>query len=187
MKNHFIGLLIFSFIISVSAFVAFWFAPLPQIAPVVSFDAPRYEGHGGCRRHRPREFSGDVATVKITQAVFDGQTGKLVTDFAVHRADSRMENVNIVLHFFVKDGLRTKYLTSQNIWIEPVFDEDGDGTLRYSLFNKLFNSAADYENLYVIPEIGYRNAAAKGGAPVFDAEKAVSVTNGKFSYDFAVE
>ena len=185
MKNHFIGLLIFSFIISASAMVAFWLAPLPQIAPVETFEktAPRFEGYGGCKRKRRKPRDAGNASVKILQANLSEFTHKLTTNFDIRRADGETETVGINLNFYIKDGSQTKFLKRETVWLSPAFGSNDEATHQLLSSFEWLNRIGDKENLYIIPEIV--NGFESNQIPTeFDANQATAVTIEKYAYKY---
>ncbi|MEZ5347023.1 MAG: hypothetical protein R2681_15855 [Pyrinomonadaceae bacterium] len=123
MTKHIAGILLFSFIVGISAVVAGLFYVAPQKTNYFSsYSDGEYCKRKKKRRHRhrkprkPRLENVGPANFMVTDAVFDKNTGYLTTYHYVKDVQSLPERKAFVYHFFVKDEAGTQYLRSERVW-----------------------------------------------------------------------
>lgn len=160
MKKHFTGIALFIFIIGISGFVASLFVkiPKPEVFEVQD-TVPVYQSKKRCSK----KYRNNEQPTTIAYAVFNEKTKQLYTTFEFYRGHNH-EREMIDLHFFVKDGNKTRFLTTEKVIAEKV---DWESVSQTSSFDWL-PDIASRENLYVIAE-------CEGKSPVFDENKAMAV------------
>lgn len=183
MNKHIIGLIIFSFIVGMSAIIASFFVPMPQMPKIDSVSVSEsndyvYRGSTSCkkkkRKPRPKDYS-EMASAKVSQAVFDLNKKQLDTQFTIERADDSTETVKVALHFFVNDRFTVQHIKTEFVTLTPNFDMgDKAMTTKISSFRWL-NNLESRENLYVIAEVVTDSYNHKNYAPVFDSYEATAV------------
>lgn len=176
MDKHFIGIFLFTTIVTVSGVVAFVFGDLPKIeAPRLS-QPPVYESKTRCNKMKYRSSYKTDATVKIYQAVLNEDTGVLNTNLIVKRTDKTTESVYVALHFFIKDGHDTRYLNTETLLVVPDFNYDKDSVAHpvLSSFDWLEN-VESHGNLYVVAEKTNYREYPKTLEPVFNESNATAV------------
>jgi hypothetical protein len=183
MNKHIVGLIIFSFIVGISAIIASFFVQMPQIPTLdqvrVSGENPYiYRGHKSCgkkkRKPRPRDYS-ELASAKVSQAVFDLDKKQLDTEFTIERTNDSTETVNVALHFFVNDRYGVQSIATEFITLNPNFDiGDKAVTTKISSF-KWLNNLESRENLYVMPEVVTNEYNYTNYPPTFDSSEATAV------------
>lgn len=182
MNKHIIGLIVFSFIVGMSAIVAAFFVrmpPIPEVAPVKVSESNEYvyRGRTSCKKkkRKPRPKSSDLASAKVSQAVFDLNKKYLNTEFIIERATDSTENINVALHFFVNDSFGAQHIATEFVTLTPNFDiGDKAMTSKLSSFNWLSNLESR-ENLYVMAEVVDTNYSYEKLPPVFDSYEATAV------------
>ena len=181
MNKHIIGLIIFSFIVGMSAIIASFFIPMPQMPKIDSVSVSEsneyiYRGSTSCkkRKPRPKDYS-HLASAKVSQAVFDLNKKQLDTQFTIERADASTETVKVALHFFVNDRFTVQHIKTEFITLAPNFDiGDKAMTTKISSFRWLTHLES-HENLYVMSEVVTDSDNYKKSAPVFDSFEASAV------------
>lgn len=183
MNKHIIGLIIFSFIVGMSAIIAALFVPMPQMPKLDSVKVSEsndyiYRGNTYCkkkkRKPRPKDYS-ELASAKVSQAVFDLNKKQLDTQFTIERGDDSTETVKVALHFFVNDRFGVQHIKTEFVTLTPNFDiGDKAITTKTSSF-KWLNNLESRENLYVIAEVVTDSYNYKHYAPVFDSYEATAV------------
>ncbi len=173
MNRHIFGFILFSLIVGVSAIIYnFFFAPLAAIQPVYVFEnqtQPRNYFHSE-KFKRPGKTNAEVV-----QAVFDQNTSQMDVDLFLDRKNNSMDEVAVRLDFFVKDGIKTRFLASEEILL-PQFDFDNESTESVTLSYEWLNDLESVENLYVVPQT-IRNADSYSETtPRFDKANAMPVT-----------
>ncbi len=183
MNKHIIGLIIFSFIVGMSAIIAGFFVPMPQMPKIDSVKVSEandyvYRGSTSCkkkkRKPQPKDYN-ELASAKVSQAVFDLNKKQLDTQFTIERADDLTETVKVALHFFVNDRFGVQHIKTEFVTLTPNFDiGDKAMTIKTSSFRWL-NNLESRENLYVIAEVVTDSYNYNNYAPVFDSYEATAV------------
>ena len=183
MNKHFIGLIIFSFIVGMSAIIASLFIQMPQMPKIEAVKVSEsndyvYRGNTHCkkkkRKPRPKNYS-ELASAKVSQAFFDLNKKQLDTQFMIERANDSTETVNVALHFFVNDRFGVQHIATEFVTLAPNFDiGDKAITTKISSFNWL-NNLESRENLYVMPEVIKNSDTYKNYPPIFDSFEATAV------------
>lgn len=174
MNKHFIGILLFTTIVTVSGVVAFVFGDLPKIEAPKLIQPAVFESKTRCNKMKYRSSKSD-ATVKIYQAVLNQDTGVLNTNLIVKRADEKTDSVYVALHFFVKDGYDTRYLNTETLLVVPDFSYRNSVTHPVlSSFDWLENLSS-HENLYVVAERTNYREFPKSVEPAFNPANATAV------------
>lgn len=182
MNKHIIGLIVFSFIVGMSAIVAGFFIRMPQIpeiAPVRVSESNDYiyRGNTYCKKNKrkPRPKNSDLAFAKVSQSVFDLNKKQLDTEFIIERANDSTEDVNVALHFFVNDRFGVQHIATEFVTLTPNFDlGDKAMTSKISSFKWLSNLESR-ENLYVMAEVIDNNYSYEKLPPIFDTYEATAV------------
>ncbi len=183
MNKHIIGLIIFSFIVGMSAIIASFFVPMPQMPKLDSVKVSEandyiYRGTKSCKKkkRKPRIKNYDIlASAKVSQAVFDIEKKRLNTEFTIERADDSTETVNIALHFFVNDGYAIQHIKTEYVTLTPNFDIGDKAITQNKSSFRWLNKLESRENLYVIPEVVKDNYSYSKQPPFFDASEATAV------------
>lgn len=173
MKQHLIGLTLFSFIVGTAAVIYAVFN-VPEIQPVheiVSTPPAIPAERTYCNMKKLSPFK----SLEIKQAVLDADTKEFNWELAVPQRDEMIE-----LLFFVKDGKGTRFLANEKVHSRSA----RKGVLRFQNSYPWLNSRKSYENLYVIARfesdaVNYEeNFEVKGNRfePRFDAAQATAVT-----------
>lgn len=183
MNKHFIGLIIFSFIIGISAIIASLFIQMPQMPEIQAVKVSEsndyvYRGNTYCqkkkKRHHPKQYN-DLASVKVSQAFFDLDQKQLETQIMVERANDSTETVNIALHFFVNDRFGVQHIATEFVTLTPNFDiGDKAITTKISSYRWL-NNLESRENLYVMPVVGNDYYNSNEFTAVFNSSEATAV------------
>lgn len=173
MNKHIFGFILFSLIVGTSAFIyGFFFTPLATIQPVSVFEV-RTEKRKSCRKETYSRVERGEVTAKVVQAVFNSNTNQLDMDLFLERKNSSTDNVAVRLHFFVKDGAKTRYLATEKVDLTPDFNLDDKATHSITSSYEWLDNLKSRENLYVVPQtIGNTE---REFTPVFDEAKATSV------------
>ncbi len=183
MNKHIIGLIIFSFIVGMSAIIAGFFAPMPQMPKIDSVRVSEandyiYRGGKSCRqkKRKPRLQNYDIlASAKISQAVFNLNKRQLDTEFTVERGNDSTENVNVALHFFVNDGFAVQHIKTEYVTLTPNFDMGDNAITSKTTSFRWLNNLESRENLYVISEVVEKAYSYSNQPPFFDASEAAAV------------
>jgi hypothetical protein len=170
MTKHIFGFTLFSFIVGVAIAVSGWLAfktVTVNVFEVNKTPPPTYY----CPNQK---FKNSDVDVKIEQAVLDVNTKQLKT-FLWLNPRARTDNVYdaVRLHFFVKNEKETRYLETEDIWVNSAFDAKKESVLS-SL--KWLDKLESFDNLYVVPQMiddGYINY--KTNPPRFDSLNAAPV------------
>jgi hypothetical protein len=170
MKKHIFGFAIFSFIIGATILISrMLFFPAEPIFHVIEIESPSAR-KTSCWMRDARKV--EKPKVKIEQAVLDVKTKQLKTSVALHPRLEANAYSTVLLHFFIKDGGKTRYLASEDVWVKGTFDAKNEAILT-SL--KWLDESKSYENLYVVPEIETDVIDYKENSPVFDYSTAAPV------------
>ncbi|HUF04201.1 MAG TPA: hypothetical protein VMM38_08495 [Aridibacter sp.] len=117
MTKHIIGLIIFSFIVGTSAFVAGFFYGSPDTAVESVYERysetrkKKKKRKKRCRPHRFHDHSTASATIK--SAVYDTHTGRLKTTFEF--SEGTPEEFLLELQFFVLDEDGQQYIRTNTV------------------------------------------------------------------------
>lgn len=173
MKQHIIGLSLFSFIVGASAVIYAVFN-VPEIAPVhaiISVSEPVAVERSYCQKRNNSSFK----SLEIKQAVLDANTKEFNWELQVPQRDEMIE-----LLFFVKDGKGARYIGSGQVHSRSA----RRGVLRFTNSYPWLNSLKSYGNLYVVARFesdaaNYdENFEVKSNRfqPKFDTSAATAVT-----------
>jgi hypothetical protein len=178
MNQNVFGVILFSLIVGTAIFVSEYFVPLPTLLPV--YERPVSSDNKYTCSQRKRQVTYQTSqiakpTVKVSQIFFNQRTNQLNTDFLIKAESPKTENVGIALHFFTKDGRKTKYLATETILVKPNFDESGLANYDFISSFKWLNDLNRHDNLYVIAEPSVDFRSSKTLEPNFDSSKATSV------------
>jgi hypothetical protein len=177
MTKHIAGFILFSFIVGFSGVLAFIFAEIPkvEIAEEESY-VPRYESKTRCFKRSYGNYENSNASVKVVQAVFNERTKLLDTNLFIKREDSSIQNVTFALHFFVKDGKGASYLASENYYLKPDFNSQGEASQAIpSRSYQWMDDLTSQENLYVIADTTINKTNYRKDPPDFDENKATAI------------
>lgn len=171
MKKHIFGFAIFSLIVGVTVLISklLSFAVTETDVYMIK-NQPQEERRTYCRMRDYRSF--EKPKVKIDQAVLDLKTKQLKTYVSLMPQIEADKYRTVLLHFFVKDGGKTRYLSSEDIWVKGSFEAQNEAILT-SL--KWLDESESYDNLYIVPEIENDKTNYKNLSPVFDYSTAVPV------------
>ncbi len=156
MKKHIVGIVIFSFIVGVTAIIASFFVKMPTIPaldPVFESTDYIYRGDRDCKRKKKRRHRKSVdqsVSLKVTQALFDARSKRLDTQFAIERSSENTETVNVVLQFFVYDEFGVQHIANEFISLNPNFDMGDVAVSKNTSSFKWLNNLESRENLYVM-------------------------------------
>ncbi len=175
MNKHIFGFILFSLIVGISAIIyGFFFSPLTAIQPVYVFEN-QPEKRKSCRKEKYTRFESKEFSAKVTQAVFNQRTNQLDMELLLEHMDNQAQFVE--LYFFVKDGVKTRYLATEKVVITPEYNGKGEMIQNITeSYEWLENLKPHEENLYVISEtIGNYAIRDRNSTPKFDKAKATSV------------
>ncbi len=179
MFKHLAGFVIFSFIVGTSAFISGLFYEIPSSDSVFVKDQPiRVFSKRSCRKYKKKYKAGKLTDLKLKQAVFNLKTKQLDTSFVMKRKSEYTNRVSIGLHFFAKDADGTRYLATEKVNLNPVFDDYGIAEQDAVSYFLWLDDLQNYENLYVVPEANYSKRdylQNKFSIPDFDEADAFSV------------
>lgn len=147
MTKHIIGLIIFSFIVGTSAFVAGYFYGSPDTAVDSFYEhysekrKKRKKRKKRCRPHRFHDRSAASATVK--SAVYDAQSGRLNTTFEF--SNGTPEEFLLELQFYVLDEFGKRYIKTETVkgssWTHN-YEDSYDWIDRFEQVDKLYVKAS---------------------------------------------
>jgi phage-related protein len=180
MKKHIFGFAVFSFIVAVTVIISSFLIFKTPAVQVNQPSVPHYSGKTYCWKYKQQRESEPVAArketarVKIEQSVLDLKTKQLKTFLSVRpqRGSEAGENYTVALHFFVKDGKSSRYVSTETVWVNSLFDSEKESLLT-SL--KWFENLDAQDNLYIVPEIADGWKDYKQAQPIFDNSSAASV------------
>jgi len=121
MTKHIVGLVLFTFIVGTSAGIAGLFGEPSKQGNSFSLREnfrvfKRKRKKRRCRkRRRPRFLKRRLVSTGITKAVFDEESGLLLTKHSLRRSSNSKERKTLVYHFYVKDEFGTHYARSKRI------------------------------------------------------------------------
>lgn len=173
MRKHIFGFALFSFIVGVAVAVSGWLAF--KSVSIHTFelrsDAPQTKQWDYCMKDRFKKSA--YPNAKIEQAVLDVNTKQLTTFLSLNpRAETEEVSSAVALHFFVKNGRATRYLATENIWMNSAFDSEKESVLS-SL--EWLDNLESFDNLYVVPELNDNRVSYKKNPPRFDSANAAPV------------
>lgn len=183
MNKHIIGLIIFSFIVGMSAFIASFFVKMPQMPSIdpVNVSESRdyiYNGTTSCRKkkRKPRpKAENEMVFAKVSQAVFNLNKKQLDTQFMLERNDESVETVKVALHFFVNDKYGVQHISTEYVTLNPNFDLGDKAITTNASSFKWLNKLESRENLYVISEVVNSSTGNYNNPPAFDSYEATAV------------
>lgn len=184
MKKHVFGFALFSFIVAVAVVVG----NLPAFEPasvhlIDSYEEPQPRYF--CKKRQSRNY--DYQNAKIEQAVLDLKTKQLKISLSLPSqsgaAAAEEKSYTLALHYFVKNGSETRFLKTQNNYLNSAFDTENEWLLTSS---EWLDALESYDNLYIVPEIkenvSVNSFSVKGGdsinpknQPRFDYSTAAPV------------
>jgi hypothetical protein len=178
MNQNVFGMILFTFIVGTAIFVSEFFVKLPT--PPAVFERPATVNKYSCSHQRRTVYVSETtpvgnASIKVTQAVLNQQTNQLTTDFSIKRETPNTSAVGIALHFFVKNGVTTKYWATETITVTPDFDENGKAIDDVSKSFKWIGDLNLGDNLYVMAEPSLNFNRSRSIKPTFDATNATPV------------
>ena len=162
MNKHIVGFILFNLIVGTSLVIA-----------ALSYNVPKYESviipvTSETYTHscwKSRKYANNLTSAKVTQAIFDSKTQELKTELFIQSKNKFSGDLIIDLHFFVKNGNSTRYLSTQEI-SESVSNDAKDNTfVTYSY--DITDDLKQRENLYVVPEIISNTNNYNNYTPVF--------------------
>lgn len=187
MKKHIIGIIVFSFIVGTSAFVAAFFYHTLKSEQPQDIDASNVYVMSEPYTHSCwKNYKTKSVSVNVSQAIFDSKTGELKTELFVQSKDSSFKNINVSLMFFIKDGDSTRYLATENLTnrngeMKGSFDMSDAQNMK-AIFGvnssyQWLDDLESHENLYVVPEITLNAGNTYGKfTAAFDELNATPVT-----------
>lgn len=176
MNRHIFGFIFFSLIVGTSAIVyGFFFAPLATIQPVFVFES-QPEKRKSCRRERFERIERSEVKAKVVQAVLDQNTNQLDMDIFLKRINGSNDEVTVWLSFFTKDGAKTRYLTTEKVFLMPEFSIDDTSINNLNLSYDWLDDVKSRENLYVVPQTIKGAENYEKFTPSFDEANALPVT-----------
>ncbi|MDQ3798760.1 MAG: hypothetical protein M3384_04865 [Acidobacteriota bacterium] len=186
MKKHAFGFALFSFIVAVAVVVSNLLAFEPanvHLTDSYEEPQPRYF----CKKKQTRR-NYDFQNAKIEQAVLDLETKQLRVSFSLPPQSGVAErgeekSYTLALHYFAKNGSETRFLKTQNNYLNSAFDTEKEWLLTSS---EWLDTLESYDNLYIVPEIrenaSVNSLSVKGGnrtnpkkQPRFDYSTAAPV------------
>jgi hypothetical protein len=171
MRKHVFGFAIFSFIVGATVLISrLLFFPVAEPEFHVIENQSSSPRKTSCWMRDTRKF--EKPKVKIEQAVLDLKTKQLKTFVALQPQIETDKYQTVLLHFFVKDGGKTRYLSSEDVWVKGTFDAKNEAILT-SL--KWLDESESYDNLYVVPELENDKIDYKENSPAFDYSNAAPV------------
>lgn len=188
MTKHIVGLIIFSFIVGISAFVAGLFAAssgVPSVSPVYVFDKyaseKKRKKKRRCRPHRSlhyRDWDNTLQSVTLKSADYDVATSEFSTVAAFGK--DVPEEFNLDLYFYVSDNNGTRFITTETL-------EASSWTRNYEDSFGWLSRFQQPENLYVIAHVRTLDDDYSD-PPVFDIDKAtpVTITTANSSRNFTI-
>jgi hypothetical protein len=148
MNKHIFGFILFSLIVGTSAFIyGFFFTPLATIQPVYVFEN-QPEKRKSCRKETYSRVERATVNAKVVQAVFNLNTNQLDMDLFLEGKDNSIDDVTVRLHFYVKDGAKTRYLRTEKVLLTPNDKMIHSITESYDWLSDLKSRG----NLYVVPQ-----------------------------------
>ncbi len=177
MNQNVFGVILFSLIVGTAMFVSAFFAVVPAPPTVVEkpLEASKPTSCFTKKKVVNQTTPVGVANIKIMQAVLNQQTNQLDTDFFIKRENSQTEAVGVALHFFAKDGGKTRYLATQTVTVTPDFDYDNKANHAVTSSYQWLDDLKRRDNLYVIAEPSSSFNQSKNLEPYFDEAKATAV------------
>ena len=177
MKKHIFGLAVFSLIVGAAAFI---YAMFNVVNVEEVFVVTNNQTHPikSCWKMKQESEKFIVNSVKVNQAILNLQTKEFSWEIATPETDSP-----ISLHFFSKDGGRTRYITT-----EIVNDRfSRNGLLKFNNTYQWLNKRKSFNNLYVIADSdSLFEIYGEDYKPKFDAIKATAVTINHGESDYPV-
>ncbi|MEO8074342.1 MAG: hypothetical protein ABI686_13975 [Acidobacteriota bacterium] len=176
MNKHIVGFILFNLIVGTSIITAAFFYQMPKYESVVVTPVTSETYTRSCWRSN-KGYANKISAPKVTQAIFDRKTGEIKTELFIQSKNESTEDFIVGLHFFVKDGNSTRYLSTQEI-SESVSNDAKDSsfvTYSYDVID-VIDDLKQSENLYVIPEIISNANNYSDYTPVFDEANATPVT-----------
>ena len=175
MKKHFTGIALFIFIIGISGFIANLFVqiPTPKVFEITK-TIPRYEDRAKCKKNYHQS---EQSRVKLIQTVYNEKKKRIWVEVFMENPSTTDSN-EIKLHFFMKDGNRTRFVSTETISLRSASDIEKDMLSQHGYFQfDSLKKLKSCENLYVIAEA--YSSAQKGRLvykdPEFDENKASAV------------
>lgn len=174
MTKHIVGLILFSLIVGISAFVAGLFAASTSNPAFTALE--RFENYSverkkrkkrRCGRHRHphfRSYNSENPSVTLESAELDLASGQFST---VASFNDVPEEFNLDLHFFVKDEFGVRFIRTETL----------DASLWTSNYQDTFGWLTRFperENIFVIPQVRTLDDDFTN-APGFDKYEAVPV------------
>lgn len=178
MNQNVFGVILFSFIVGTAMFVSAFFAPVTE-QPLVVVEKPTVSSKPtSCftkKKFVDETTPVGVANIKVVQAVLNQNTSQLDTDFFIERGNFRTNAIGIALHFFSKDGGKTRYLATQTVTVTPDFDYDNKANQAVTSSYQWLDDLKRRDNLYVIAELSSSFNNNRNPEPRFDETKATAV------------
>jgi len=172
MNKHIFGFILFSLIVGTSAFIyGFFYSPLAAIQPVYVFEN-RPEKRKSCRKETYSRVERATVNAKVVQAVFNSNTNELDMDLILEGNNNLTEQANVRLHFFAKDGAKTRYLKTEKVILTPSDKILHSITESYEWLDDLKSRP----NLYVVPQTIGEGESYQRFTPRFDEINAMAIT-----------
>ena len=174
MTKHIVGLILFSLIVGVSAFVAGLFAASTSDTTFTALE--RFENYAvdrkkrkkrRCGRHRHphfRSYKFDSPSVTLLSAELDPGSEQFST---VASFGDVPEEFNLDLHFYVKDDYGVRFIRTETL-------DASSWTSNYEDTFGWLSRFPERENIFVIPEVRTLDDDFTN-APGFDVDKATQV------------
>lgn len=150
MTKHIVGLVLFSFIVGTSAFVAgLVYGPsesaVTEAKKSLEMSVDKRKKRKRKKRCHPHRRTNDyIGSATVTGAVYDANARMLTTTFSFSRGVP--ENFDLDLHFYVRDNYGTRYLTTETL-------SASSWTSNYENPFGWIDRFEQTEDLYIIPRV----------------------------------
>lgn len=152
MNQNVFGIILFSLIVGTAIFASEYFVTLPTPLPVYEKPFTVTNSGNSCGKRVYQAAKYGKTDLKIKQAVFNLRTKQLDTSLEIQRFDSETQNTGVTFHFYVKDGITTRYLASDTVHLKPNFDQNNKAIQEITSSYFWLDNLKSHKNLYVIAE-----------------------------------
>ena len=175
MNKHIFGFILFSLIVGTSAVIYGFLASPAVVEPVFVFEN-QPQKRKSCRKQMYSRVESKEVSAKVVQAVLNSNTNQLEMDLFLERENNSIENAAVRLHFFSKEGARTRYLATEKVVLTPEFNFDNKATQSITSSYEWLDNLRSRSNLYVVPQTIADGENYRSVTPRFDEEKAMPIT-----------
>lgn len=176
MRRHLLGFALFNLIVGTALVVAILTGSFPRPATRYVYEVSKTSCPMNVRQNpeTPKIYESKSDSIKVTQAVFNENTGKLNMSFKIQRETPATQDINVKLTFI---HLRTNGISNGDgddrmefISVSPDFNVDNNAVYSIPLSYKWLSVLSRGDTFYVKAEIYNGNSTEPENVHIYDGK-----------------